>query len=203
MSTRYYEHVPGWFDFQGLYSEIVKSAKDGDKLVEVGSFLGKSACYMLEEIDKSKKNLPFFCVDVWDLTKDDQFAETAEMPWGEKYVDFTRKIGNTAFYDFFCHNIKFSPSAKFLTGKIQNYSWEAAKSFNDESCFFVFIDAGHSYESVKKDLVAWYPKVKKGGIFAGHDIIGEGVVKALKEFCNENKIAEFFQYGPCWVIYVK
>lgn len=200
MSSRYYEHVPGWFDFQDLYTHIVKAAKDDDVLVEIGSFLGKSACYMLEEIQNSGKNLKFYCVDTWDLTKDDQFTATAAMPWGEKYVDFSKRIGDTAFYDFFSHNIKFCPGAKHLTNKIQGYSWEAAQVFSDESLFFAFIDAGHSYESVKKDLIAWYPKVKKGGIFAGHDIIGEGVMRALKEFCAEKGITQIYQAGPCWVM---
>ena len=43
------------------------------------------------------------------------------------------------------------------------------KKFPDESIDFLFIDADHSYEAVKKDLELWYPKVKHGGVISGHD----------------------------------
>lgn len=33
----------------------------------------------------------------------------------------------------------------------------------------VFIDALHDYESVKQDIALWWPKVRKGGMLAGHD----------------------------------
>lgn len=44
-------------------------------------------------------------------------------------------------------------------------SIRAAKLFKDEQLDFVFIDANHSYKSVKEDIEAWWPKVKKGALF--------------------------------------
>jgi hypothetical protein len=41
----------------------------------------------------------------------------------------------------------------------------------NESLDFVYIDANHKYDAVKKDLELWYPKVRKGGVFAGHDYL--------------------------------
>lgn len=61
-------------------------------------------------------------------------------------------------------------------------SWEQAAKVEDKSLDFVFIDASHDYDSVLKDLNAWSPKVRKGGVVAGHDInIKEGVEKAVLE----------------------
>jgi hypothetical protein len=48
-------------------------------------------------------------------------------------------------------------------------SVEASGNFDDGSLDFVYIDADHSYEGCSADLTAWYPKVKKGGLIAGHD----------------------------------
>ena len=49
------------------------------------------------------------------------------------------------------------------------YSKAACPLFPDLYFDFVFIDADHRYESVKADILGWMPKVRKGGVIAGHD----------------------------------
>jgi hypothetical protein len=39
---------------------------------------------------------------------------------------------------------------------------------------FVYLDADHAHASVKADLAAWFPLVKSGGVFAGHDWVANG-----------------------------
>lgn len=48
-------------------------------------------------------------------------------------------------------------------------SWEVAHMFPDRSLDFVYIDAEHDYNNVKRDIEAYWPKVREGGMFAGHD----------------------------------
>lgn len=51
----------------------------------------------------------------------------------------------------------------------------------------VYIDADHKYEGVKKDIEAWYPKVRSGGILSGDDYLGyPGVVQAVGEFMENH-----------------
>jgi len=69
--------------------------------------------------------------------------------------------------------------------KIKNRSVEASKLFEDNYFDFVYIDAGHIYEEVKEDIIAWKDKVKKGGLFGGHDYHtgdSNGVIKAVGSF---------------------
>jgi len=76
---------------------------------------------------------------------------------------------------------------------LQGVSWEMAGNVLDNSLDFVFIDADHTYESVRKDIKAWTPKLKDGGMLSGHDDHLEGVLKVLRE-CIPNWIATGVDY---------
>lgn len=58
---------------------------------------------------------------------------------------------------------------------------EAAQYVPDGSLDFVFIDADHTYEGCKQDLEDWAPKVRRGGVIAGHDINWPTVKQAVDE----------------------
>lgn len=73
-------------------------------------------------------------------------------------------------------------------------SWKAALSFPDEHFDFVYIDAGHDYHSVRKDIRAWWPKLKSGGIFAGHDYIDGDWVRQYTEKLSV-AVLETLTYG--------
>lgn len=76
---------------------------------------------------------------------------------------------------------------------IVDSSCVASKLFKDESLDFVYIDGRHFYEGVMEDLTLWYPKVKTGGLFCGHDYLNRieaaGYPKegkaAVDEFCEK------------------
>jgi len=76
----------------------------------------------------------------------------------------------------------------------------AALEFADKSLDYVFIDADHSYESVRSEINAWLPKVKSGGYMMGHDYHHErfpGVTEAVDEKFGSG-VSEFSDY--CWGI---
>ena len=60
-------------------------------------------------------------------------------------------------------------------------SSNAAVKFADQSCDLIFLDADHSYDAVKADALAWFPKLKPGGIFAGHDSNRDGVQRGVND----------------------
>jgi cephalosporin hydroxylase len=76
-------------------------------------------------------------------------------------------------------------------------SSKASKIYDDESLDFVFIDASHDYDSVISDLKSWFPKIKKGGYFAGHDFHHQPIIKAVHEFFNQQEIVT---KKSCWMI---
>jgi predicted O-methyltransferase YrrM len=76
-----------------------------------------------------------------------------------------------------------APIAHVLGPKRRGISWEQAAAFEDASLDYVMIDADHAYEAVAKDIAAWLPKIRPGGILAGHDYTPEipGVCQAVTE----------------------
>ena len=69
-------------------------------------------------------------------------------------------------------------------------SVEAAAHVPDGSLDFAYIDARHDYASVLEDLEAWFPKVKPGGILAGHDYVDGMLVQG--DFGVKSAVDEFF-----------
>jgi methyltransferase family protein/glycosyl transferase-like sugar-binding protein len=70
-------------------------------------------------------------------------------------------------------------------------SLEAAALIPDGSLDFAYIDARHDYASVLEDLEAWLPKVKPGGILAGHDYAD--IDFGRTEFGVKSAVDEFFE----------
>ena len=56
-------------------------------------------------------------------------------------------------------------------GWIATPSPDSASLFKDNTLDFVYIDGNHQKFAVSADLSAWWPKVKPGGLLAGHDVI--------------------------------
>ena len=163
--------VEGWCDFRDLYTAIARKLKDGDTFVEVGSWKGQSIIHLAQRLQDQAKLANIHAVDTFEGDKDTGLADV--------YAEFQANIKNARCCDI---NHWQLPSAV------------ASKAFADASLAGVFIDAAHDYDSVLADLKAWRPKVKEGGIIAGHDIDAEGVQRALAEMGWEYHVV-----GRCWV----
>lgn len=61
--------------------------------------------------------------------------------------------------------------AGFDVEYIRKTSMEAVQQVEDASLDFVYIDALHDFDNVMMDIIHWTPKVRVGGIVAGHDYV--------------------------------
>merc|ERR1711965_14164 len=59
------------------------------------------------------------------------------------------------------------PGVKF--DLINEISMEAAKAFSNEYFDWIYIDALHTFDGVSDDIKYYWPKLRDGGLFSGHD----------------------------------
>jgi predicted O-methyltransferase YrrM len=182
----YYSNIgEDWFTYSNLYSEVVKKFNNA-KFVEVGSWKGRSSVFMGVEIINSQKNIEFYCVDTWEGSKEHEGMEVLKE--NKLYKEFIKNINPIS------HIIK----------PIRMTSNEASSLFLDQTLDFVFIDADHEYKAVKNDIEVWYPKVKSGGIIAGHDYQLSGVKSAINDWCKQtNNTFHELKEQYCWIHYKK
>jgi SAM-dependent methyltransferase len=164
----FFETIDGWFNFREVYDTALREAADGAVFVEVGSWYGRSAAYMAVEIANSGKRIDFYCIDTWQGSVD--------TPWMAAHL---AGKGGSAF-PFFRENME-RGGAWHLIKPVQQSSEVAASRFPADSIDFVMIDGAHDYHSVRRDVRAWLPKLKPGGLLAGDDAGWPGVLIGVHE----------------------
>lgn len=165
-----FNEVPGWFSYSDLYDKMIRDLPDNSNIVEVGSWLGKSTNHMANKIKYSKKNFNFTTVDTFKGTLNESLHQS-----------IVNSFGGDVFYEFVDNTILSNNYNTFEI--IKDTSENASSQFQNNSLDFVFLDAGHTYDDVIKDIKYWYKKVKPGGIIAGDDYAKEfmGVANAVRE----------------------
>jgi len=185
MEHIYHNIFPDYFDYATLYDMMVANSCDGAKFVEVGCLHGRSSSYLGVEIVNSGKEISVDFIDPW-------FQYDAQ----RAYLD---KIPDRDAYKSFLSNLSLIPGLRHRAIRLE--SDEAASLYADQSLDFVFLDGDHSERAVATDLVSWFPKVKRGGVLAGHDYYFEGVHAAVQShFAQSGYPVEAM--GNCWMVRV-
>jgi hypothetical protein len=74
---------------------------------------------------------------------------------------------------------------------VRTMSKYAVNLFGDGYFDMVYIDGDHHYETVISDIELWLPKVREGGVLAGHDYGGRihtGVKPAVDMYFGEGNV---------------
>lgn len=124
-----------------LELERLMELATGREVCEVGAFQGLSAWGMAQ----TAKHV---------LSIDTFRAHTDGQRQAEEFTTLEAYKRAVAGFDNVHHFVGTSEQAAFMY----------AMDFD-----MIFLDAMHDYENVKADIERWYPKVRAGGVFVGHD----------------------------------
>lgn len=149
---------------------------------EVGVWRGAYSALFCEE----DPSIHMLCVDPWVSypawldTKNALPLEEAQTFMAQSYADAVARL---------------SPLNATI---VRAFSVDAARDVPDGSLDFVYIDGNHVEAAVLEDLAAWSPKVRRGGIVAGHDYrVFKNkptihVVEAVQAFTRAHAIAPWY-----------
>jgi hypothetical protein len=126
-------------------------------MAEVGVWMGKNAFALLSK----RSDLEMWLIDRWKRPDaDDSYATSG----AEMAVKPQEK-----FDDAYHMAVTVAQGFKGRTHIVMDDTAHAATQFEDGSFDCVFIDADHSYEGCRRDILAWRSKVRPGGLLCGHD----------------------------------
>lgn len=149
------------------------------KMLEIGSYMGESTFIF----GVSDVFLEIHCIDPFE--GHEKFNLDNNYDWN--FVEEQFKINTRFFNTINLH---------------KNYSNKVINKFDDDYFDFIYIDASHRYEDVKRDIQTFLPKLKKNGIMAGHDYHEEkwpGVTNAVNEVFGK---PDEVHWDTSWMKYV-
>lgn len=155
----------------GRYHGIVSHLSNDEKLVlylltlklkrptvavEIGSFLGASACFLALGLSRKGR---LYCVDTWNNDAMDQ-------PQRDTFDEFMQNARN------------FRKEIVPLRGT----SADISKKF-DLKIDFLFVDGDHSYDACLEDWLSWRRLLVPNAVVVFHDVgWAEGVIKVVAEY---------------------
>lgn len=164
-----------WISTRGLVPYI---KRQGDNLVgiEIGTCRAEST---FDILDKCSNVLKLYTVDPY-----------------KAYDDWAGEISQEVIDKFMMiaqENVKpFDDRVQMIRDTSINVAKKIKTILNtkDETPFdFIFVDGDHSYEATLADCEAYYPLLKTGGIFCGHDYQAlDSVRRAVDDYRTKNKI---------------
>jgi predicted O-methyltransferase YrrM len=169
-----YFNIPGWFNMHEAYDQLLDHCEDGDEILEIGSFMGRSTTYLATNIINSGKKIHLFALDTFEGS-----SEHANLDI----------VGG--FYEKFQDNCKEFISKGVLTPlKSRSDDANTLARFPEKHFQGIIIDGAHEYEPVMEDILHWWPKLKDGGTMVGDDMSLASVQQAVRDTFGKSKCVD-------------
>jgi predicted O-methyltransferase YrrM len=177
MNDADYDFTVDWFTPHWPNWLVVTANVPVSKILEIGSFEGRSACTMIDHFSKLVP-LELFCIDNWHTSFE---GGAFDMVAAERRFD--RNVSRaivTARNSAKVHKHK-GPSLQHLTALLANGH---SGSFD-----LVFVDGSHVASDVLSDLVLAYHLCKVGGLIICDDYLWIGDPLGSRDILNMPRLA--------------
>ena len=175
-----YFNIPGWFNYSETYDMIVDQIPDDGKIVEIGSFLGRSTHYLATSLmNANKEQVKIYSVDTFEGSSEHISLKIPR--------DFLPK---------FKENLKFFIGREMVIPvQGRSDSQQVLDKFEDESIDYIMVDGAHEHEPVLDDIENWWSKLKPDGVMFGDDFTLAAVKEAVKIMMPKLKTEGFSVNG--------
>jgi len=162
---------------RGHFAELCNRRRLLRHAVEIGTERAAFATTFLE-VWKGDKLL---CIDPWR----NELPDYREMHW-DRAPDFHIAMSALARHNWRVQVFR-GTSEEAIRKKIIGWPID-----------FLYIDANHEYDYVRRDIELFWPHVADNGIMAGHDydLELEGVVRAVNEFAERIGVNVYLTHEP-------
>lgn len=146
---------------------LARAAEGCKSIVELGCLYGASTRAMLDNSDAR-----IWCIDSW------------------RGSDTTPKRGHVSTEEDFLVFLRNIQDVRDRVVILKTFTREAAGLLPRGSFDMVFIDADHSYDAVRFDILHYAPLLRFGGLLCGHDYkigwrIRGGLIRAVNELVTD------------------
>lgn len=156
---------------RGDFAEYLNSKNLTGISVEIGV---ANAGFTLEFCEKWVGKT-HYAVDAWyDLEGGDRSIQDADF----RYVSAVRRMMD---------------DKRIIPLRLKSVS--GATFFSEKTFDFIYIDAAHDYNNVLSDIRAWLPKLRDGGVIAGHDINLPDVQGAVADCFGKYNVTRDTDFG--------
>lgn len=168
-----------------LYS-LASDVPAGDAIVELGTYMGKTACYLAAGAQDGHG------AHVWTIDPHDLPGYRTTTGRKPGTIDFTR----TEVREAAERQITEAGLADHVT-MIRGFSTEVAKTWTGPKVGLLFIDGDHRQHAARKDFRSWQPHLSYDAIIAWDDYAPShpGVSAAARGMVEKGVITEPTVYG--------
>lgn len=174
----------GSFPERGFLFQLASDAPAGAQVVEVGSWMGASTCFLAAGLKGNGAKV--YAVDNFKGLS----TCGEDSAWYNRHF---RRLGADSTLEIFRANFaELDLSARAEPVVSDSIAAARAMASRHGSIDLIFIDGDHSYEACRADIHAWAPFVRRGGVMAFHDFgsRAEGVTRAIFEEIRAGRFAE-------------